>query len=258
MTKYKVAVAHIVWFCHDTTNLKAHDLFMRSVGKEPDSFQSNKVPSGVVPFTSQAIGTSDGAMRLQLSIQPGRAEMAFAPPEVQFSSAGAIIGFKMDQSFEELFSRIAHRSAELLPNVYRVAVVVQAMSPVSDEASGRVGFFNRCGIVDRPEDALDLSFQVNIRKTLAGGTLVNRVVRTAVESFQVFTGQMTPFGPQAQTALGSSEWAITTNLDFNTVPVSTSIDGSTLADLPGALLSEVKSVLSADSFWVGLGARVVQ
>lgn len=250
MAKYKVMQVQLVWFCIDTSKYEAADLYRSFSGAEPDSSNRNRLPNPASPFFSQAAG---GNKDFQATVQvaSGRIDLILTPPVSSLSSTAAIPSMKADEDFTRYYERVSEASSSVFGNAYRFGASLTIAEPKDDRNSAAIFFGQKVGISHSTESLLDLVFQANARKILAGGENLNRLTRNSVEAYQLVTVPALPFGIQSASLqhVSREEWAVVTHFDFNTVPESSAISTERMKPLMLEVLGELMESKKSISIW---------
>ena len=198
----------LVWFSASAETLSSPEFYETLFDAEPDSIQSNRLPSG--GKASAASGNLDG-VNLQVSAQQGRIDVVVRP--VPGPLPGSILIDRSDERLTWLLSKVKRLAAP--PTSNRLALVV-TYHQVASGPTQASAIINKAlnEIVSFP-DSSDLSFQVNRRRQFAfnDNIVMNRLIRYNVEAIQEvqFAGNaMVP----SQTEVSVATFMI----DTNTVP----------------------------------------
>lgn len=205
----------VVWFVQSLENIKADSLFELITGGEPDNVQRNRIPGPLNPFFGVANGVID-SREYQIQIQPARVDLIISPSPVTEDTGHDFRLMATKETLDILLSRF-EAVAEHLPPSVRLSLITNLAKPAADQTSAVASVLNMSGLNLPFGDVSDPILQLNRRKALSHGVIINRIVRFSVGAYQQFVMQFdqTQGAPLPVTA---QSFASALTLDFNTVP----------------------------------------
>ena len=215
--------------------VKPADELWRSIANtSPLSYQ--QTPG--MPAFSNASGIL-GAFGAVLQLQPGRAAIILTPRPDQSPATSPVV----EDASDALSSGVplARALAVALQSVTRLAIVVDANRPAADAADASASVRRLTGL-NLPDDVSDLSIQLNRRRSLATGYVVNRLCRwqTTTKQLLQFTAPASGIFPAPMVA--REEHFAGLFIDVNTVS-GQEIETQAADAIFGELADEVRLLL---------------
>jgi hypothetical protein len=181
MTDFATQSVQFAWFVSDTTNLVADGLMQNMLDLQPDTVQTNRVPSPEAPFLSSAV-RAEGKFKFILNVSPGRVDL-YVQPQVDGSSPTLPL-IDAREGITLVLDALRRNSPVGLTSVYRCAVVCIFLDREESSESANTAFARKVGI-PAVHGAIDQNFTINVRKRLPEAICeVNRILHYSVDKIQ--------------------------------------------------------------------------
>lgn len=242
---WQAQAVQLALFCQYVDGVIAQDLFTNGFGRDPDVTQRNRMISPANPFLSIAGGSVD-RLNYTVQIQTGRIDVHVTPNiPSEFGVENLAPLFDMEPVLDEMVGFVG-KTVSQLPGVVRVAMVGNLMSRVDDYNAAAVAVSAMIGAdVARPGIS-DLMFQINRKKQMTHGQVMNRLVRVSVAEIQAVSvprqGE-----PRDVIPLNRVETMASLQLDFNTVPSPTVLAVDVVIPLIEEIKREILRVSDSDN-----------
>lgn len=229
-----------VWFPNDVAHLDARRIFTDAVGKDPDLYQVNRIPSAKTPFLGMAAGVLND-VHFQAVITPGRTEIIVSgdPDASNIDDEKRFIDTR--QVVQDMRSRLGHEFFEKLGDINRMSIVATLLKPQDNYESAAQLLVKLCDIDLKLDGHSDIQFQINRRKTLVGNVQINRLMRFAVELQRVIAFEVNPDSGEtvSQSPVGDERIFSALTLDFNTAPEGKTLNPEQVPDIFRSIADEL-------------------
>lgn len=207
-------------------------------GASPENFQ--KASLGSPQEQSTALGAV-GDYNFMIAASQGRYDLMLSAGDPQLMSGSPPLFADIDKALGVL---IGHGNSLIdFQPASRLAIVAQLQRLTDSEAAAAQQFHDLIGMQFAPSKAIDLSFQVNVRKDTAAGPQLNRLCRWHTQTQQLMFMPMDPVsGPAPRVA--STFHGVGFMIDVNTLPGSEEFERQKSRALVDEIASEIKSIIS--------------
>ena len=221
------------WFVNAAEHIKAHTLYEKLFGTEPDTMQQSKSVGPANPFFSHSSGNL-GGMNALVQVQPGRVDAILAPDEREDS-----ITIETERAVKLLSAKLIEAPL-LQQSVYRIALVVNLFSVQGNEDASQRELFSLAGIKQDIPNAKSTIFQVNSPIDITDGVKLNRLVRYSCVAVQKFVLNIAGGGMETAAIPASfASFGVQMMLDFNTVPDGAAIPNERQPVLFNNMVAEI-------------------
>lgn len=220
--------------------LQADEVFKMAFRSLPGNTQTNRVPNPQQNYLSLA-SLNDERYLKTVRVSPGRLDLTITLSETIMSPSSIPVfeAIPALNVLEEAISNCNFDTKEFL----RVAINVGINEPKDNLDDARNDFYLLTEIPKISDDAEEMIFQVNRKKTVLNKFSINRLVQYLTASFHF--AQMNFFNnmPQQLPMVGVSKFASVIQIDFNTVPGVVLIKSPELNAIFKELSSEVEHAI---------------
>jgi len=239
----------MVWFAGDARRSSAADLYSAFTGQEPDSFQSNKVPSGPIPVLSGASGLIDD-LAYSVAVQTSRVDLVVQGKNDEAADSPVLIT-SPDKLIEKMLRPQVLSIGSQLTSINRLALVTTLCQPVDSHAAANELVADLVDVKLPRFDVTDLAFQVNARVPMDGpsGVQVNRFLKFGVMAFHTVTLEL---GSQVLSPQEAQKFSASLAIDVNIVPHFQPLQPSLQAEVWDKLVEEtirLRSIGKLDGLW---------
>lgn len=237
MEDWGIQILQFVWFKDDAEALRAPAVFRLLKNEDAENTQVNRTPSANAPFLSIASTALDDR-NYQVMVSPGRIDYTIARPD---RSASGPWAWKLSDGLKVLETEVQNviGAAKHVGTANRLALVATLLRNVSTAEQARTFVVDRIS-GDVPAGAIDLMFQLNIRKTsTTTGQQYNRLARFSSASVQEMTLTVVN-GRASPTTVGPERHIATLMLDLNTTLEASIYEPNAIAALFREFAEEMK------------------
>lgn len=236
---WKASQFQVVWFPSDIDRIEISNIYKLLTNKEPDGYESHKVPNPNNPFLSRAYGEVNGRLN-NVHLNTGRIDWFFEPVH-EVGCDPYLYLLDIVPNLEYIRSQIQKLDGTIIRNVTRISVVSTIIKPMSSFLSASKYLTKLCRIDIEPKNLHEFSLQVNRRKLVTDKVEINRLVRFFVEENTWLDFQIGNNTTVLSTPI-QKNYATKIILDFNTVPTGHTYNTDEQRNLFNDLLNETVSV----------------